>query len=92
MWWEPYILLKYGLKIEVFEFIKSVLKQYSVITIGLILSYYVQNYFEVRNFFSLIIFVCTLGIVSLIIFVISYFNNKDLVYFTNLLKAKLKQR
>lgn len=88
MWWEPYILLKYGLKIEVFEFIKSVLKQYSVITIGLILSYYVQNYFEVRNFFSLIIFVCTLGVVSLIIFVISYFNNKDLVYFTNLLKAK----
>ena len=85
VWYDPYAVYRYGLKIRAFKYFKRYLKYSFILILTLLISFYISNFIKVDSFIKLIIkgVVCiSVSNLSLFLF---FYKSKEFLYYKNLL-------
>ena len=93
-WYEPYIVLKYGIKIQsrIKKIIIKLVSYLIIICISMLSEYILINkYFAINNFIDLILISILTLFVSLVLFVLIFGWNKNFRFIISLVKRIVKK-
>lgn len=85
VWYDPYAVYRYGLKIRVFKYFKRYLKYSFILIVTLLISFYISNFIKVDSFIKLIIKGVICVIISNLSFFLFFYKSKEFLYYKNLL-------
>jgi len=85
VWYDPYAVYRYGLKIRVFKYFKEYLKYSCILIVTLLISFYICSFIKVDSFIKLIIKGVMCVILSNLSFFLFFYKSKELLYYKNLL-------